>query len=474
MKEMKKTALTGIVLLLFLFTLSGQGNKEAAVYPTGGKNVQNTDISTILVDLNTLYQYLNINYLYDIDIDEVQDNLTKALIASLDDPYAMYVGEEDMEEETEALTGVYTGIGIYLTKTDPAFIDWEDESTYMVQVQSPFPGGPADIAGIRARDLISHVDGKSVAQMSADEVSSLLRGEEGVPMTLVVHRGESMFEVSVTPEDVAVPSVNSTMIPGTEYGYISIATFTTSTYPLVSSALSSLSAQNMKALIIDLRNNGGGTTNSAYLVANFFLDNDDTIVNIEKKDGSSVRIKASDQTRKYNLPVVILVNGGTASASEILTGALKDNGKAVIIGENTFGKGVMQDVLPWNKGAIHFTSARYLTPEGNDINEIGIHPDIKSEIPEMNSEQLMSYYDFINRHSQDILSWMENNSAYTKENIEAFASQWQENADFDPYYLKLLIRNQYIADMNWEDRPVADPVYDITLAQAVAYLDGAL
>ena len=242
MKSLKKSACICLVLLGFLCTLSGQGNRESLTSSAIERNVQNTGISAILVDLNTLYQYLNMNYLYDIDIEKVKENLTKALIASLDDPYSMYISEDDMEEETESLTGLYTGIGIYLTKMDPAFIDWDDESTYMVQVQSPFPGGPADIAGIRARDMISHVDGKPVAQMDADEVSELLRGEEGVPMTLVVHRDDSVFEVTLTPEEVAVPSVSSTIIPGTGYGYISIATFTNSTYPLTSSALTDLSS----------------------------------------------------------------------------------------------------------------------------------------------------------------------------------------------------------------------------------------
>lgn len=471
MKSLKKSACICLVLLGFLCTLSGQGNREPLTSSAIERNVQNTGISAILVDLNTLYQYLNMNYLYDIDIEKVKENLTKALIASLDDPYSMYISEDDMEEETESLTGLYTGIGIYLTKMDPAFIDWDDESTYMVQVQSPFPGGPADIAGIRARDMISHVDGKPVAQMDADEVSELLRGEEGVPMTLVVHREDSVFEVTLTPEEVAVPSVSSTIIPGTGYGYISIATFTNSTYPLTSSALTDLSAQNMKALIIDLRNNGGGTTNSAYLVANFFLETGDTIVNIEKKDGSVIRMNASDQTRKYDLPVVVLVNEGTASASEILTGALKDNDRAVVIGETTFGKGVMQDVLPWDGGAIHFTSARYKTPGGNDINETGITPDITVTPPQMSDEELTDYYDFINEHYEDMVAWIDENPAYSTDNIEAFTDIWQDEISFDPYYLRLMIRNQYIVSMNWEDRPIADPVYDIVLAAAVDYLD---
>ena len=341
----------------------------------------------------------------------------------------------------------------------------------MVVVLSPVRGGAADIAGIRARDMISHVDGKPVAQMDADEVSELLRGEEGVPMTLVVHRADSVFEVTLTPEEVAVPSVSSTIIPGTSYGYISIATFTNSTYPLTSSALTDLSAQNMKALIIDLRNNGGGTTNSAYLVANFFLETGDTIVNIEKKDGSVIRMNASDQTRKYDLPVVVLVNEGTASASEILTGALKDNDRAVVIGETTFGKGVMQDVLPWDGGAIHFTSARYKTPGGNDINETGITPDITVTPPQMSDEELTDYYDFINEHYEDMVAWIDENPAYSIDNIEAFTALWQDEISFDPYYLRLMIRNQYIVSMNWEDRPIAEPVYDIVLAAAVDYLD---
>ena len=148
-----------------------------------------------------------------------------------------------------------------------------------------------------------------------------------------------------------------------------------------------------------------------------------------------------------------------------------DHGTGVVIGETTFGKGVMQDVLPWDGGAIHFTSARYKTPGGNDINETGITPDITVTPPQMSDEELTDYYDFINEHYEDMVAWIDENPAYSIDNIEAFTALWQDEISFDPYYLRLMIRNQYIVSMNWEDRPIADPVYDIVLAAAVDYLD---
>ena len=464
--------LTATTLLLVLSPLFSSGAGELST--DNDLTIRNSSISQVLARINTLYQYLRVNALDDMDEDELEENLTRAVIASLDDPYAAYIGPEDVQETQESISGTYVGIGVYVSKMDPMFIDWDDSTTYMLQVTSPFPGGPAERAGLKARDLISHIDGQALAQMDATEASEMLRGQEGVPMTLTVHRGDSVFLVSVTPEKVTAPNVLHSMLEGTSYGYISIADFSDSTYSLVSEALTDLSGQGMQALVIDLRNNGGGTVNSAQLVANFFLDDGDTVMYTSFKDGSPRRgyaTVASDQTRKYRIPLVVIVNAGSASASEILAAALQENDKAVIVGQQTFGKGVMQEMLPWQDGYIRYTSSHYQTPEGNDIDGEGVTPDITVQEPPMSDEQIEEYYDFIYDNPDIFTAWIEERPRYSRENVEEFADTYSSQVSFDPLYLKVLIRNEYFYSMDVEDRPVVDPVYDIYVKTAIDHLD---
>lgn len=456
-------------VLAALLPAQGQGEEHSGI------SVQGSGISRILAEINTLYQYLSANYLYDIDLEDVDEYLVRALMASLDDPYAEYIPADEGEDLDEDISGTYVGIGVYVSKYDPAFIDWDDEESYMLLVTSPFPGGPAERAGLRARDLISHIDGVFIGQMDADEASRLLRGEEGVPMTVTVHRGESVFDITLTPEEVTTPTVSHCMVEGTHVGYIAISTFSEATYHLVSEALIDLTAQGMDKLILDLRNNSGGTVNSACLVANFFTDTDDVILSIEYKEDSgrpTTRLLSSGQTRKHDIETVILINGGSASASEILAAALHDNGKATLVGQQSFGKGIIQDIVPWNDGYIRYTSAHYLTPNGDDIHNVGLTPDVVVEEPEMDDGQIVEYYDFIYAHQDDIIAWIEDNPDYTKENIEAFAAQWEDEVGFDPLYLKILVRNEYIASMDYEDRPLIDTEYDIYLRTALEVLEG--
>lgn len=439
-----------------------------------GISVQSSGISSTLLGLNTLYQYINANFLYDIDLEKVDESLTAGLLSALDDPYSEYITKEDAESFEEGIDGTYVGIGTYLTKYKLDARDFSDPSTYMVQIMTPFPGGPADRAGIKSRDLISHIDGESTTDLTATEASKKIRGTEGVPVVLTVHRGSAVFDVSVTPEKVTRPSVDSTMVENTNIGYLSISDFNQSTYTLVTGELDKLVSKGMKHLILDLRNNGGGTVDTALLVADLFLQGDQKIVTVKYKEGSPRRTYstyASDGGTKYrNIDIAILTNGGTASASEILTGALKDNGKAISIGSKTFGKGVMQDVFKWNEGFVKFTSASYLTPNGSDINKIGIVPDIEVEEVKYSDEETMAYYDFV-KDSQVIEDeFIKKHPDFTDENLELFAKE-NSGSKVPHLLLKLLIRNGYLGKMDYNERPKIDRKYDDVLNRAIKYFE---
>ena len=471
MKQLRVSLLI-LIFSIFLAMLPAAAVPEKVTNNQAG--IQTTSITNTLSSINALYQYLNANFLWDIDTENVEEELTKGLMRALNDPYSEYITADEKDEFDETTTGNYVGIGTYLTKYSPEAIDWDDPETYMVQITAPFPGGPADRAGLRSRDLISHINGESIYDLTATEASKKLRGKEGEELTLTVHRGSAVFDVKLKPERVTTPNVSSEIISGTNIGYLSIVNFSESTYSLVSKELSKLTNEGIKGLIIDLRNNTGGVVNASLMVSNFFLESGDTIVSTQFKEGSGRQNSttvASNETRKYlDIPLVILVNGGTASASEIMTAALKENDRATVIGSKTFGKGIMQDVISWKDGYIKYTSAHYLTPLGNDIHEVGIEPDIVIEDNEYSDEETELYFDFLDTHTEELEEYVKNNPEYSTANIEAYAEKHKDSG-VPPLLLKLLARNQYIYDMDYTERPLTDPVYDRAMKRAVEYLE---
>lgn len=477
---LKKTLLMLLIIFFSLSTVFAGASSEntsskQASTTSALSQIQVTNISGTLLGLNTLYQYLNQNFLYDIDIDKVDEELTKALFKALNDPYSEYITEEESQEFNEDISGTYVGIGTYLTKYSPAFIDWDKKETYMVEIIAPFPGGPADRAGIRSGDLISHVNGDTVYDLTANEASKLIRGKKGEPITLTINRGNAVFDVTLYPEEVTTPNTTSLIIENTDIGYISISTFNQKTHELFSEDLKKLMNNGIKGLIIDLRNNGGGIVDSAIMIANFFLPEGETIMSIQHKEGSSKQdystISNNDTRKVLNLPIVILTNNGTASASEILTAALQENERATVIGSPSFGKGIIQESAVWKNGYIKFTSAYYLTPKGNNIHKKGITPDIIVEEHQYSDEEIKAYYNFVENNKDEITSYIKTHPEYTKENMDVFAAA-HNNIGVSDIALKLLIRNEYIYSMPYEERPKVDTNYDNALIEAINYLQG--
>ncbi|MGN0906940.1 MAG: S41 family peptidase, partial [Bullifex sp.] len=239
--------------------------------------------------------------------------------------------------------------------------------------------------------------------------------------------------------------------------------------------LRKLTHNGASGLIIDLRNNAGGIVDSATMIANFFLPEGATVLSIQHKEGSSRQnysTVASNDTRKnMTIPIVILTNGGTASASEILTAALQENGRATVVGSRTFGKGIIQESAMWKNGYIKYTSAYYLTPNGDNIHKTGITPDIEVTEHEYTDEEVSAYYDFIEKSQDEITAYVRENPEYTRENIDAFAAL-HSDLGIPETALKLLIRNEYIYAMPYNDRPKVDLMYDTALLTAIDCLKG--
>jgi len=294
------------------------------------------------------------------------------MLSSCKDKYTMFLTPKEFAELNEGLDGGnFSGVGLSIGV---------DDKTKFLVVNEVIDGGPADKAGVQAADVITSIDGKATKGLTTEEDSKLLRGNEGTVVHIVILRnGTELAPLAITRAVIHQPSVYSRMLDG-NIGYARLTVFGSTTAQELTAALDKLEAQHAKAYILDLRDNGGGYLNAAIEVSSKFIASG-PIVSVEARGGSNTQYDAED-TAIPPRPLAVLVNGYTASASEITSGALQDDGVGELIGEKTYGKGVVQSIHPLPDGsAVKITSARYLTPRGRDINQIGITPDIVTPEP---------------------------------------------------------------------------------------------
>ena len=289
---------------------------------------------------------------------------------ALGDPYTRYMNPRAYQQMQIETAGHYAGIGIYLGIKDNRLM-----------VIAPIPGTPAARAGLRAGDLIVAVDGRPTADMSQDEATSAIRGPKGTAVRLTIERDGRRFDVDIVRDEIDVPAVAGVqMLPG-QIGYVRLLQFSEKASRELDEALNRLEQQGYRALVLDLRNNPGGLLSAAVDVANLFLSRG-PIVHIVGRQGERQTISASPFRTHPRVPMVVLVNGGTASASEIVAGALRDHGVATVVGTHTFGKGLVQTVIPLRRGdAVSVTTQKYQTAGGHFIGDQGIRPDVVVEPP---------------------------------------------------------------------------------------------
>lgn len=321
-------------------------------------------------------------YLYEDEIDEtqLQELLMKGYVAGLGDPYSVYYTEEETKKLTEMTTGEFVGIGAVLS---------QDKETGQVTLRELYEDSPAEKAGLLEGDIFYKVDGEDVTGLDLDTIVSKIRGEKGTTVEIIVLRGENREEYSCTAKrDTVVSKTVAYEMKENQIGYIYVSGFEQVTGSQFEEALNHLNAQGMQAVIIDLRENPGGNLSTVCDMLDLILP-EGRIVSTKDKNGKE-EVIYSDEERKLSLPMAVLINGNSASASEIFAGAVKDYGIGTLVGTKTYGKGIVQNVFRLNDGtSLKLTVSEYCTPNGNHIHGIGVEPDIvvEYEYDETNPER---------------------------------------------------------------------------------------
>lgn len=357
------------IIFLTLFALCTGFILGSFILPPG---TQTTHGKVNFSKINILEQYMDKFYLDDMNEKQIEDSAYKGMVAGLGDPYSAYFTKEEYKEIIESLEGTYCGIGVLCS---------QDEKTGEVLVLKAFKKGGAYKAGIRAGDRIRKVEGKSILPEDLQTIITKIRGEKGTKVKLTVYQADKKKEkVFIVERKIIENETVSYEMLKNKIGYIAVSEFDDVTVKQFIEAVDTLEKQGMKGLIIDLRNNGGGVLTSAQKMLDRLLPKC-LLTYTEDKNGKQEKYYA-EKDDKFEKPLAILVNGQSASASELFSGAIKDYGVGTLVGTKTFGKGIVQSIFPLSDGsAIKLTVAKYYTPKGICIHGKGIQPDVKVELP---------------------------------------------------------------------------------------------
>ena len=413
--------------------------------------------------LNSVFDFVQQNYVDEIDPKILYEGALKGMLDAIGDPYTLYLDEDYMRDLSDTTSGSFGGVGLSISK---AAESTPGKPAY-VEVASPIEDTPGAKAGIQAGDLITAIDGLPTPSMTMNEVLQHLRGEIGTPVTVTILRGSSMkFDVTLIRALIEVPTVKYGMIEGTKIGYARLIQFTPDTAQRLQDALDSFEKNGYKGLIIDLRDNPGGLITSAVDVADKFIDNG-PIVSTKSRllfENSQFSANKEKTTVKNGIPIVVLINKGAASASEIVSGALKDYHLAYLVGERTYGKGSVQQVIPLsNTDGIKITMARYYTPSDMNIDKIGIPPDEEvKNLAEFSEEEEKLYVDMIK--SEVINKAAESKPNMTEADIAVAAAKIAKDYPLNERLIRRLIRIQV---QKTQPAALYDLDYDLQLNAAI-------
>jgi len=408
------------------------------------------------------------SYVDEVDPDELFKGAIDGMFSNLNDPYSLYLDDEFLEQMTDTTKGKYGGVGLYISKDR-----FDPENPYghlpYVKVVSPIEDTPSWRAGINAGDYIYAIEDESAEGFTTQDVSNRLRGTPGSDVNVTILRdGGITFDVTLTRAEIEIPTVKSTVIDN-RIGYLRIIEFTPFTEPRVEESLRAFTSQGLEKLIIDVRSNPGGLLDSVVDIGDLFFSGGVIVsTKYRQERQNQVHRAAPGKIVPSNVKIVILIDKGSASASEILTGALKDRGRATVIGETSFGKGSIQQMIPLNNAAIKLTTGRYYTPDGYNIDKTGIDPDIEVKEPDLTEDQLKSYATLLQENR--VGAFIDENPHPSTSMVNQFV-QALLNEGLDPgeRVIKLMIKRESERRLN--SPPVVDLEYDSVLLRAVDFLD---
>lgn len=364
--------ITAVVLACIYIVAKPLILNDNLVSANSGDNSEYIDAITEAVDMIN-EKYIDI---YDVSEDEMLDNVISGIASAVGDPYTRYITDEEYNEMLTSGTEEYSGIGIHLT--------YDIDMNAMI-ILSVMPGSPALEAGLQIGDYIIQVEDTIVDLQNYSNCVDIMKGKEGTPVKIVIYRDGEKIEKSITRRKIQVNNVESEVLDS-NIGYIKILQFENDIYNQFKEQYEDLLSKNITGLVIDVRNNPGGLVSETIKILDLLLPKGE-VLRLTYKDGTNKIYKCSDN-KQIEIPLTVLVNGSSASASEILAGAIKDSGKGVIVGTQTYGKGIVQEIEKLSfRGALSITVAKYYTSSGVEIHENGIEPNIVIELPEEYKKQ---------------------------------------------------------------------------------------
>lgn len=361
--------MVALVVGVIFFAGFAIGNQYAVGRAQGFDTTPPPEAAEAFQSFWQVYNLIQRQYIDDVDVSTLVDGATKGMVDALGDQYSGYMTPDEFDLINSDISGEFNGIGVIIHT---------DEDTGDVVVVGLLEGAPAAAAGILPGDIFHAVDGVEVRGMNQTELATRVRGPEGTDVTITVKRGDDLLDFPITRAHLTVPNIESRVLDS-DVGYVKLNQFTASARADLDAALQDIDVNNRRGLILDLRDDPGGLLSAAIDVASAFIK-DGLVVTEAFSDDNQETYNANGDYADIQVPIAVLVNGGSASASELLAGALQDRGIATIVGETTLGKGTVQN---WqslvNGGGIRLTIAKWLTPNGRWIHEQGITPDIVVE-----------------------------------------------------------------------------------------------
>jgi carboxyl-terminal processing protease len=415
-----------------------------------GVDAQNQDTRRYSSTMQNVFDFIQRHYVEEVDPKTVFEGAMSGMLDSLGDPHSNFLSEKEMTDLSDITQGSFGGVGLYISK--PIEEPKDGQPSY-AEVSSPIEDTPGWRAGINPGDLIIEINGESTGVLSLDEVVARLRGAPGEAVNIKIRRGAKLeFPVTLVREVINVPTIKHAMIG--DIGYLKLITFTPMTVEQSREALNGFRANNYRALILDLRNNGGGLLQAAIGICDLFLDSGVVVSTKSRIPSENAVFNAHRSTVvPADIPVIVLINRGSASASEIVAGALKDRGRAYLVGERSYGKGSVQQVFPLDKAGFKLTTARYYTPSDVNIDKIGIPPDREIKFPEFTAEDAEKFSVLMTENK--IPDFIEANPRASSADIDIYARELGRQYGIGNIsLLRRLIRDE-------QNRTVIAPVYDL-------------